>query len=416
MRPPKREASALADSLPQKSARPRRDAAMKQSPTTKNKSGKPADAATKVEEVVETTSTADGGPFPSWRRPSPAECFAARDALALLHGEPGAIPAPSSPLSSPPSKAFSDPDGCHSDDCLSVLDSLVRTILSQNTTDATSARAFRSLKIALPTWEEARTTPVGIMEEAIRVGGLAEIKAARIRKILETVRAEALEKKKKNGGGTEKEDDEKKKKKKKASDETTADSDYNNSLLSLEYLREWPDAEEVKQELVRFNGVGPKTAGAFFLPLFSFFSFSPFPLSHLPFPPKNHSLRRSLRAQEGRLPGRHAHPPYRRVARLDSEKLNSGTLLRAPAPQGSGFCRSRPARAAGGAWEGLQEVRERWEGRRGRGEMRDEARGRGGCRGGDGGSEGGGGVSRCFVSASLSHAPLFLFLSFLPGL
>ena len=308
MRPLKREASALADSSPKKSARPRRDAAMKETPPMKKKGRKPD-----VVEVEDRLSPGGGpadGPFPSWRRPSPAECFAARDALALLHGEPGAIPSsppPSSPRPPPPpplpsreaaaalsaaAATFSDPDGCHSD-CLSVLDSLVRTILSQNTTDATSARAFRSLKIALPTWEHARTAKVGIMEEAIRVGGLAEIKAARIRTILEIIRTEALEKKRNGGGGgggeekkkggKEKEDD-KKKKKKKASDETTAAGfDFNNSLLSLDYLREWPDAEEIKRELVRFNGVGPKTAGELFISFFPSLFISPPPslsLSH----------------------------------------------------------------------------------------------------------------------------------------
>ena len=308
MRVPKRELPALEDSPPKKSARPRRGAAMKDSPTEKKKSGnKPADDVVTTEVEVDgnpTASSSYDGPFPSWRRPLPAECYAARDALALLHGEPGAIPvSPSSPPSSllapsPSSqsplmkknntKVFADPDGCHNDGCSSVLDSLVRTILSQNTTDATSVRAFRSLKQVLPTWEQARTAAPGVMEEAIRVGGLADIKAARIREILETLRAEALERRRRRGrgngggggGGAEKEgkgkekekeiagDDNKKRKSKKAASgsETTtaaADLEFNNSLLSLEYLRDWADAEEVKGELVRFNGVGPKTAGEF---------------------------------------------------------------------------------------------------------------------------------------------------------
>ena len=39
-----------------------------------------------------------------------------------------------------------------------VLDSLVGTILSQNTTDNNSKRAFASLKRVFPTWEEVRST------------------------------------------------------------------------------------------------------------------------------------------------------------------------------------------------------------------------------------------------------------------
>ncbi|KAG0482519.1 hypothetical protein HPP92_010603 [Vanilla planifolia] len=41
----------------------------------------------------------------------------------------------------------------------SVLDGLVSVLLSQNTTDANSQRAFASLKTAFPTWEEACTVP-----------------------------------------------------------------------------------------------------------------------------------------------------------------------------------------------------------------------------------------------------------------
>lgn len=37
----------------------------------------------------------------------------------------------------------------------------VRTILSQNTTDTTSHRAFASLKEAFPTWEEVLKAPSG---------------------------------------------------------------------------------------------------------------------------------------------------------------------------------------------------------------------------------------------------------------
>lgn len=36
-----------------------------------------------------------------------------------------------------------------------------RTILSQNTTDTTSNRAFTSLKAAFPTWEDVRNAPPG---------------------------------------------------------------------------------------------------------------------------------------------------------------------------------------------------------------------------------------------------------------
>jgi len=65
---------------------------------------------------------------------------------------------------------------------------LVLTILSQNTSDANSGRAFARLRLRFPTWE-ALLLGVDPQEiaEAIRVGGLARIKAPRIRAILEDI-------------------------------------------------------------------------------------------------------------------------------------------------------------------------------------------------------------------------------------
>lgn len=74
-----------------------------------------------------TKSSADESgksPYPSFSRPTRQECFNAVEALQRIHGIVG--------------KA--------SHEQRSVLDSLVRTILSQNTTDKTSIKAFTSLK------------------------------------------------------------------------------------------------------------------------------------------------------------------------------------------------------------------------------------------------------------------------------
>ena len=57
----------------------------------------------------------------------------------------------------------------------------MRTILSQNTTDTNSSRAFAGLKAAFPEWEAVRTAPEGAVEESIRCGGLADVKVARIK-------------------------------------------------------------------------------------------------------------------------------------------------------------------------------------------------------------------------------------------
>ena len=446
MRVPKREIPAAREEPTPK--KPARRAAATTTTTKKSSSAKKEG---KENLDLDSVGT-DSGPFPSWTRPSPAECFAARDALALLHGEPGAIPipSPSPPSSSSPANnkaTFNDPNGCHND-CLSVLDSLVRTILSQNTTDATSIRAFRSLKTALPTWEQVRTADVGIVEEAIRVGGLAEIKAARILKILETIRAEALEKKKKKkkksgGGGADEEKKEERKKKAGAAAGFNDDED-NNSLLCLEHLREWPDAERIKEELVRFNGVGPKTAGKFFVVVVAFLSLrkSFFLIFFLSFSfsllasfsslqqqrqrqqqqqhnPKTHaqynSLRRPLRPQEARLPSRHPHPSNICLSRLDAEIGEPRAGLRAfEAPRASDGS-PRLARASCRARESLREVCQRREGGRRRREMRDEG---GGGRSRGGGEKGRGGVMFFFFASSSPssslRASLFPFLSSLP--
>lgn len=61
------------------------------------------------------------------------------------------------------------------------------TILSQNTTDSNSHRAFGILKARFPTWESVRVAKPKLVEDAIKSGGLAEIKVTRIQVILNTL-------------------------------------------------------------------------------------------------------------------------------------------------------------------------------------------------------------------------------------
>ncbi|HLB28438.1 MAG TPA: hypothetical protein VJK47_04415, partial [Dehalococcoidales bacterium] len=70
----------------------------------------------------------------------------------------------------------------------SPLDVLVETILSQNTSDVNSGRAFKSLRIAFPTWEAVAAAPADEIASSIRVGGLDKIKAARIKQALAEIR------------------------------------------------------------------------------------------------------------------------------------------------------------------------------------------------------------------------------------
>jgi len=65
-----------------------------------------------------------------------------------------------------------------------ALDSLIQTILSQNTNDKNRDVAFRRLKEKFPCWEMALEAGAKEIEEAIRPGGLSHQKAQRILKIL----------------------------------------------------------------------------------------------------------------------------------------------------------------------------------------------------------------------------------------
>lgn len=69
-------------------------------------------------------------------------------------------------------------------------DMLIACVLSQHTSDTNSERAFASLRHRFPAWSEVADAPVDQIADAIRCGGLADTKAARIREIVRRVIAE----------------------------------------------------------------------------------------------------------------------------------------------------------------------------------------------------------------------------------
>ncbi len=75
----------------------------------------------------------------------------------------------------------------HAEPAEDPLGGLVRTILSQHTSDASSDRAFAALKLRFPDWESVLAAEVREVEDAIRSGGLARQKAPRIRAILQDI-------------------------------------------------------------------------------------------------------------------------------------------------------------------------------------------------------------------------------------
>ncbi|MDW8109685.1 MAG: endonuclease III [Candidatus Kryptonium sp.] len=64
------------------------------------------------------------------------------------------------------------------------LDILIATILSQNTNDVNSHRAFKNLKEKFSDYDSVLNANVGEIEKAIKIGGLARQKAKRIKKLL----------------------------------------------------------------------------------------------------------------------------------------------------------------------------------------------------------------------------------------
>lgn len=110
---------------------------------------------------------------------------------------------------------------------MAPLDSLVLTILSQNTNDRNSDEGFRRLRKRFRTWRQVAEAPVSQIASAIKVAGLSNTKAPRIKQILERVRQE-------------------------------------QGRYSLDFLRDM-DLAEAREYLARFDGVGPKTAACVLL-------------------------------------------------------------------------------------------------------------------------------------------------------
>lgn len=105
---------------------------------------------------------------------------------------------------------------------LPPLDELISTILSQNTNDRNRDLAYNNLKHQFPIWEEVRDAPEAQVIDAIRIAGLGNQKGPRIQQVLRQITAERGE-------------------------------------LEISFLKDLP-LEDARQWLLRFKGVGRKTA------------------------------------------------------------------------------------------------------------------------------------------------------------
>ena len=71
--------------------------------------------------------------------------------------------------------------------CEPPLNVLIATILSQNTSDVNSQRAYRRLRRLFPRWADVAAAAPREIEAAIHCGGLARVKAARIYRVLRLI-------------------------------------------------------------------------------------------------------------------------------------------------------------------------------------------------------------------------------------
>jgi len=107
------------------------------------------------------------------------------------------------------------------------IDVLIATILSQNTSDVNSRRAFDSLISTFDSWESMASAPAEHIAQAIKSGGLSQIKALRIKLILNGIKRE-------------------------------------RGCINLDFLSAMSTPED-KDYLMHLPGVGPKTASCVLL-------------------------------------------------------------------------------------------------------------------------------------------------------
>jgi amidophosphoribosyltransferase len=208
-------------------------------------------------------------PFPDWARPTPEECEEVNRLLSSIHGEivaPTTIPEPSLTVT-----------GCG--EVPSVLDALIRTLLSGATTGNNSALAFNGLvqKFGIlhdgigkgsVNWDAVRRASVKDVFEAIKSGGLADSKSKNIKAILDMVYKENQERRNilVKGQDTNSDSD---KFVQQLNDKPEGEKQYeiacaDQNFLSLNYLHGLP-TEEVMTELMKYPGIGPKTAACVLL-------------------------------------------------------------------------------------------------------------------------------------------------------
>jgi len=194
-------------------------------PKTKAKTSSAATAAAspadklQAKKLKEYSQYSKTSPFPDFPHPTPDEARLAHKILSDIHG-----------ARIRPEKVVASADSAGCGDSPSVLDALVRTVLSQNTSDKNSTRAKKNMDVvygASDNWEAIVEGGQAKLQDAIKSGGLAVVKSKVIISILE----QAKEK---------------------------------HGEYSLDHLFQKTD-DEAMTELISMKGVGPKTASCVLL-------------------------------------------------------------------------------------------------------------------------------------------------------
>lgn len=159
-------------------------------------------AGTKLPDLSPQSESSCSSPFPGFSRPTASDVVQLHTVLARHFGE-------------------RRPTGKRKERGR-ILDTVVGTILSQNTTNTNSHRAFQQLMDTFTNWERVRTAKPSSVVKAIKCGGLAPKKTKWIQHILRTIYKE-------------------------------------QGKTSMEYLRK-RSKEQVHDELERFTGIGKKTS------------------------------------------------------------------------------------------------------------------------------------------------------------
>ncbi len=201
-------------------------------------------------------------PYPNWPHPTAEECKEVVRLLSKVHGKvqaPKTIPTPSLEVA-----------GCG--EVPSVLDALIRTRLSAATSNTNSSRAFAGLVAKFGVlkegigkgsvdWNKVRQADTKDIFEAIKSGGLADVKSKDIKKILQMVweenqaRREELKSSSKKAPGSDHEPSEEKQ-----AEIEKADQD----IVSLDHLHLLSN-DDAFNALTKYPGVGPKTASCVLL-------------------------------------------------------------------------------------------------------------------------------------------------------